>query len=36
MSINDVKMKYEEQLMNLPHVAGVGVGQREEGDQGFR
>jgi hypothetical protein len=29
MSINDVKMKYEEQLMNLPHVAGVGVGQRE-------
>lgn len=29
MSINDVRMKYEEQLMNLPNVTGVGEGMKE-------
>ena len=28
MSIADVKMKYEEQLMRLPNVTGVGIGQK--------
>jgi hypothetical protein len=29
MSINNVRTKYEEQLMNLPNVTGVGVGEKE-------
>jgi hypothetical protein len=29
MTINDVRTKYEEQLMNLPNVTGVGVGEKE-------
>ena len=31
MSIEAVKMKYEEQLMRLPNVTGVGIG--EKGDK---
>lgn len=29
MSIEVVKMKYEEQLMQLPNVRGVGIGEKE-------
>jgi hypothetical protein len=29
MSINDVRTKYEKQLMNLPNVTGVGQGEKE-------
>ena len=29
MSINAVRMKYEEQLMSLPNVTGVGIGEKE-------
>ena len=29
MSINAVRMKYEQQLMNLPNVTGVGIGEKE-------
>jgi len=29
MSIEAVKMKYEEQLMRLPNVTGVGIGEKE-------
>ena len=28
MSIGAVKMKYEEQLMRLPNVTGVGIGEK--------
>ena len=28
MSIETVKMKHEEQLMTLPNVSGVGIGER--------
>lgn len=28
MDINSVKVKYEEQLMRLPHVNGVGIGKK--------
>ena len=28
MSVESVKMKYEEQLMRLPNVTGVGIGQK--------
>ena len=30
MSINAVRMKHEQQLMNLPNVTGVGIGERRE------
>ena len=29
MSINAVKMKYEGQLLDLPNVTGVGIGEKE-------
>ena len=29
MSINAVKMRYERQLMDLPNVIGVGIGEEE-------
>lgn len=29
MGIEAVKMKYEEQLMRLPNVTGVGIGEKE-------
>ena len=29
MSIEPVKRKYEEQLMRLPNVTGVGIGEKD-------
>jgi len=29
MSIKSVKRKYEDQLMGLPNVTGIGIGERE-------
>lgn len=28
MNIEDVKRKYEEQLMQLPNVTGIGIGEK--------
>ncbi len=30
MNIEAVRMKYEEQLMRLPHVTGVGIGEKAD------
>ncbi len=32
LSINDVKKKYENKIMNIPGVVGIGIGKQDESD----